>query len=655
MKLRFDVDALTNNPCVYSVTSNKLRLKIDFRILLFKEWKESNSISIIKQILDEHDITEDKIYPKYYHDIIARFKSAGFPVTTSAKEYEENFDIAGNNPLISSGLYNRLNDGRLDISDCFLAQLYSEYPAVSIEDGMKKAGLSILDVGYARMYRLTRYFNYYKEHPEEYRRIQRVQPLQPQEPANTNIVDDTIKETKNETRLEIIDHPYILYNEQSQPQLKNIFFNEAYHLVTLGIEKMFDIYSIQQKWLPIQDRMRTMSTLLSWIPTSERLEDNSELILVIQRKRLAALVKVVNLNFQDMKDAIGRMDITSKRLFFQKLQNLPRDPLGFYQTKRILSQLEIPRSTYYEILSNDSYGSSFVNRARQDDIDIEIIRTVKDYKGFEKGIRQIYMLMPKVAETQFSIHKIRRLMNKYGIRTTIRRPSRNRKAMKELIAKNRKANLLMRRFRLHRPNEVRLTDVTYLDYGSNKRAYGSATIDPVTGKLICFIISKRNDLQLALDTLEAMDAYPTKSNAILHSDQGSLYMTNEFQLAVIEKELMQSMSRRGNCWDNAPQESFFGHFKDESHYSDCQTLAELQVQIDKYSVYYNNERGMWDRGRMTPIEYEHYLQSMSEEEFSAYLAEEEKKFLETKEKAMLEAKMETKAYNELINKQLGAT
>ena len=98
------------------------------------------------------------------------------------------------------------------------------------------------------------------------------------------------------------------------------------------------------------------------------------------------------------------------------------------------------------------------------------------YKGFEKGIRQVYMLMPKVTGEQFSIYRIRRLMNKYGIRTTIRRPSKNRKAMKELIARNKKANLLMRKFKLHRPNEVRLTDVTYLDYGDGRKAYGSASV-----------------------------------------------------------------------------------------------------------------------------------------------------------------------------------
>jgi transposase InsO family protein len=224
--------------------------------------------------------------------------------------------------------------------------------------------------------------------------------------------------------------------------------------------------------------------------------------------------------------------------------------------------------------------------------------------------------------------------------------------MKELIDKNKKANLLLRQFRMHRPNEVRLTDVTYLDYGNGKRAYGSASVDPVTGRLICFVIRENNDLQLALDTLEAMDGYPAERGAILHSDQGILYMTDDFQAKVVECELVQSMSRRGNCWDNAPQESFFGHFKDECHYKDCETFEELRAMIDSYRVYYNDERGMWDKGRMTPTEYESYLSGLDDAQFEEYLAEEEKKYLAMKEKSAQKAVCEAKEYRESIEERL---
>jgi transposase InsO family protein len=204
----------------------------------------------------------------------------------------------------------------------------------------------------------------------------------------------------------------------------------------------------------------------------------------------------------------------------------------------------------------------------------------------------------------------------------------------------------LRRFRLHRPNEVRLTDVTYLDYGDEKRAYGSASIDPATGRLICFVISKNNDLQLALDTLDEMDKYPAKRGAIFHSDQGILYMTDDFQAAVVERELDQSMSRRGNCWDNAPQEAFFGHFKDESGYEKCRTLKELRDTVKRYAVYYNEERKIWERGRMTPVEYEAWLNAMSESEFQTYLEAEEEKYKKAKEESAKKAIKRAREYHE---------
>ena len=64
-----------------------------------------------------------------------------------------------------------------------------------------------------------------------------------------------------------------------------------------------------------------------------------------------------------------------------------------------------------------------------------------------------------------------------------------------MVKRNKKANLLLQKFRLHRPNEVRLTDVTYLDYGDGKRAYGSCSVDPVSGMIIAFVVSEKNDLE----------------------------------------------------------------------------------------------------------------------------------------------------------------
>ena len=71
--------------------------------------------------------------------------------------------------------------------------------------------------------------------------------------------------------------------------------------------------------------------------------------------------------------------------------------------------------------------------------------------------------------------------------------------------------------------------------------------------------------------------------------------------------MIQSMSRKGNCIDNAPIESFFGHLKDELEYEDCETLAELISRIEEYMRYYNNERKQWNRLKMSQVDYREYL------------------------------------------------
>ena len=415
---------------------------------------------------------------------------------------------------------------------------------------------------------------------------------------------------------------------------------------SVPIGDLLKAYELDVACFSNKDLILIRSQQVHWSPVEVSDTIWNDRVLAIQRKRYYLLSRAVADGFGKIKNIVPSLPIEKRRGLSGWISELPKDPQGFYTTKRVLEKVGISKSVHYELLSNEDYGNGIRKKELQDDEDIAIVRQVIDYKGFAKGIRQVYMLMPKVAGKQFSIHRIRHLMQKYGIETNIRRPSRNRKAMKELIERNRKSNLLLRRFRLHRPNEVRLTDVTYLDYGDGKRAYGSASIDPATGKLICFVVSRNNDLQLALDTLDEMDKYPAKRGAIFHSDQGILYMTDDFQAAVVERELDQSMSRRGNCWDNAPQEAFFGHFKDESGYEKCQTLKELRDTVKRYAVYYNEERKIWDRGRMTPVEYEEWLNAMSESEFQAYLEAEEEKYKKTKEESAKKAIKRAREYRE---------
>ena len=131
---------------------------------------------------------------------------------------------------------------------------------------------------------------------------------------------------------------------------------------------------------------------------------------------------------------------------------------------------------------------------------------------------------------------------------------------------------------------------------------------PVTGAdmLKAFEI----DVDIAIDTIHKLmnnTKFKLHKDAFIHSDQGAHYTSPRFQKLLKSKNLGQSMSRRGNCWDNAPQESFFGHMKDEINYRSCTTFEELKGIIDNYINYYNNYRYQWNLKRLTPVKYRNQL------------------------------------------------
>ena len=94
---------------------------------------------------------------------------------------------------------------------------------------------------------------------------------------------------------------------------------------------------------------------------------------------------------------------------------------------------------------------------------------------------------------------------------------------------------------------------------------------------------------------------------MLHSDQGFHYTNPNFRQKLKDLKITQSMSRKGNCLDNAPIESFFGHFKDELDYSTCDTFEELEKKVNEYIYDYNNNRYQWNLKKMTPVQYRDHL------------------------------------------------
>ena len=97
------------------------------------------------------------------------------------------------------------------------------------------------------------------------------------------------------------------------------------------------------------------------------------------------------------------------------------------------------------------------------------------------------------------------------------------------------------------------------------------------------------------------------AETIIHSDQGCHYTSVKFIQIIKDVGLRQSMSRKGNCWDNSPQESFYGHMKDEIDLSKCATFEEVKTIIDDWICYYNTERYQWDLAKLSPDEYYEYV------------------------------------------------
>lgn len=270
---------------------------------------------------------------------------------------------------------------------------------------------------------------------------------------------------------------------------------------------------------------------------------------------------------------------------------------------------EVSRSGYYNYFSLQSQERR-KQKEKEDEEVKEIILKAFHFKRRKKGARQIKMTLAGQFSVVYNLKRIRRIMKKYGIVCPIRKANPYRRMMKATQEHSVMPNLLNRQFKQGVPCKVLLTDITYLFYGKGQRAYLSAIKDGSTGELLAYHVSERMTIDLATDTLKKLkknNRFKKAKDALIHSDQGVHYTHPEFQKAVKKLGLRQSMSRRGNCWDNAPQESFFGHLKDETNIKACANLDELKREIKQYMTYYNHYRYQWNLKKMTPVQYRDHL------------------------------------------------
>lgn len=200
-------------------------------------------------------------------------------------------------------------------------------------------------------------------------------------------------------------------------------------------------------------------------------------------------------------------------------------------------------------------------------------------------------------------------MKKYDIVCPHRKANPYRRIMKATKEHTVLPNLLNRDFKQDIPAKVLLTDITYLFYKNGQKAYLSTILDASTNEILSYNLSKSLQINIVTQTIDNLFNIPLTlhKDAFIHSDQGAHYTSPIFQKKLKEKGIGQSMSRRGNCWDNAPQESFFGHLKDESIIKECETFEDLVKEIEDYIDYHNNYRAQWNLKKMTPVDYRNHL------------------------------------------------
>lgn len=250
----------------------------------------------------------------------------------------------------------------------------------------------------------------------------------------------------------------------------------------------------------------------------------------------------------------------------------------------------------------------------QDQKDFDLILEAYNFKGYDKGRRGIHMRLLHMGVIM-NEKKIRRIMNKYNLQCPIRKANPHRRMAKAIKESNYAPNMLHRHFEDYGPGVVLETDITYMFYSPKRlRAYLSVVKDGFTKQILAYVLSISLELDFVLETINQLfekHKNNIHTEAILHSDQGNHYTSIRFIELLKDKEIRQSMSRRGNCWDNAPQESFFGHMKDEigKYVVEAAAFEELQKIIDDYMDYYNNERYQYQLAKLSPNEYFEYYQT----------------------------------------------
>ena len=248
--------------------------------------------------------------------------------------------------------------------------------------------------------------------------------------------------------------------------------------------------------------------------------------------------------------------------------------------KILLSIAQLPRATfYYHLKRMNGYD-------KYEEAKAEITAIYYENKG-RYGYRRITMELHK-RRIPLNHKTVQRLMKELGLVCRVR--MKKYRSYKGEVGKT-APNLLKRDFSTTAPNQKWVTDVTEFSLFGEK-LYLSPILDLHSRDLVSYVISERPSLSMVLNMVDsAARRLPPGAAPILHSDQGWQYQHKHYQKKLADYSIIQSMSRKGNCLDNAVIENFFGLLKSELLYlQKFQSMAHFKQELIAYLDYYNNHR-----------------------------------------------------------------
>lgn len=264
-----------------------------------------------------------------------------------------------------------------------------------------------------------------------------------------------------------------------------------------------------------------------------------------------------------------------------------------YDLKMLLKIAGMARSSFY-------YGLQLIKKPEKHRKEKERVKEIFEKNKSRYGYRRITMELKKEGRT-INHKTVLKWMHEMGLYCKIRRKKYNSyQGKRGRVAPNR----IKRNFKAERANEKWTTDVTEFSL-LGKKVYLSAILDMYHSEIISYSISRSPNFRMVSEMLAgAFRKIKNTEGIIFHSDQGWQYQMEEYQKALREHGIIQSMSRKGNCLDNAMIENFFGLLKSELFYGEIfKSIEEFIAKLKEYLYYYNHIRIKEKLKGLSPIEY----------------------------------------------------